>query len=517
MMPPVTLSKKLGAMIVVLWIALILLGTFGAWQIRSSMIVERREQLRSVVEEAMSLVKHYYSLSRQDLLREKDAQKEALDVLSALRYGEDGYVSVNNSKSVLLMYPFKKELVGKDMSDFVDSAGNHLFVSAVNAGNRDGGGFVDYFWPTPGRNQPVAKVAYSLRFAPWDWYVVSGVYMDDVQHAFYINLVLWFAIAGVLSVIATCVMMLVLRSVRHTLGGDLEAAVAAAQRMASGNFTIRIPVVNCDKTSLLYALHTMQAGLVATVSRMRSSIENVNSGATEIAVGNVDLSRRTERQAAALVQTAAGMGQMIVIVKQNAESANQAARLAGSAVDAAMRGSLAVDDVISTMREITGRSQKIGDITGVIDAIAFQTNILALNAAVEAARAHEQGRGFAVVAAEVRSLAKRSAEAAKEIKVLIETSMRTVDAGAALVANAGITMEEIVRSVRRVSEILEEISHASSEQSAGIEQVNRAVGEMDKMSQHNAALVEQVVATSLSLKDQVDVLREVLANFLLPA
>jgi methyl-accepting chemotaxis protein len=211
------------------------------------------------------------------------------------------------------------------------------------------------------------------------------------------------------------------------------------------------------------------------------------------------------------------MDEMTANVKQNADSATQAARLAGQAADVATRGSGVVDDVIQTMTRITESSRQIGDIIGVIDGIAFQTNILALNAAVEAARAGEQGRGFAVVAAEVRSLAQRSATAAKEIKALIETSTHTVEEGASLVTNAGATMGEIVQSVRRVNEILDEISHASREQSAGIEQVNRAVVEMDQVTQQNAALVEEAAAAAHSLKDQVDVLRDAIESFSLPA
>ena len=517
-MTPMTLNKKLGSMILVLWIGLVLIGGFGAYQNRASMISERRDQLMAVAQQSVSIINHYYTLSQQHALSEPDAQKQALAVLASVRYGKDGYVSVNNSQSIVLMHPIKPELNGKDMSQFTDVAGNHLYINIVNAGNSDvNGGFVSYLWSKPGHDQPVPKTSVSLRFAPWDWYLVTGMYMDDVQQAFYANLVVWLAITAVLGGIATLIMMLVLRSVRHALGGELETAVIAAQRMASGNLAVSVPVRYRDTGSLLHALHIMQAGLVETVSRVRTGTENINVGATEIAAGNTDLSQRTEEQAAALVQTASSMDQMTVNVKQNAENATQAAQLAGQAADVATRGSRVVDDVVRTMGEITHSSRQIGDIIGVIDGIAFQTNILALNAAVEAARAGEQGRGFAVVAAEVRSLAQRSATAAKEIKALIETSTNTVEAGASLVANAGSTMGEIVQSVRRVNEILEEISHASREQSAGIEQVNRAVGEMDQVTQQNAALVEQAAAAAHSLKDQVGVLREAISSFALPA
>jgi methyl-accepting chemotaxis protein len=515
-MQTMTLNKKLGSMIAVLWIGLILIGAFGAWQNRASMIADRREQLTAVVQQALSIVDHYHTLAQQHVLSEADAQKQALDTLSALRYGSDGYVSVNDSQPVMLMHPFKPALVGKNLAQYADPSGKRLFVDMV-ATAANGGGFVDYQWPKPGSDTPVAKTGYAQRFAPWDWHIVSGIYTDDIQQAFYASLLRWLAITVVLGSLATVAMVLVLRSVRRALGGELEVAVEVARRIAHGDLTGRVPVARGDRASLLQALHMMQAGLVQTVARVRAGTDNINIGATEIAAGNTDLSQRTEEQAAALVQTASSMDQMTSNVKHNADSAAQAAELASAAADVATRGSRVVDDVVRTMGDITSSSRQIGDIIGVIDGIAFQTNILALNAAVEAARAGEQGRGFAVVAAEVRSLAQRSATAAKEIKALIESSTGSVQQGATLVANAGATMSEIVQSVRRVNQILEEISRASREQSAGIEQVNRAVGEMDQVTQQNAALVEQAAAAAHSLKDQVGVLREAIASFALPA
>jgi len=512
-----TLNKKLASMIAILWIGLILIGAFGAWQNRSSMIADRRDQLTTLVEQANSIVNRYYTLSQQHVMSEADAKKQALDTVAAIRYGTDGYFSINDSQPVMLMHPFKPALVGKNLAGFTDPAGNHLFTDIVTAANQGKGGFVDYLWSKPGSDKPVAKTSYAMRFAPWDWVIVTGMYMDDVQRAFYGGLVRWLAITFVLGSIATVVMVLVLRSIKRTLGGDLEVAVEATQRIAQGDLSTPVPLLDHDRASLLYALHTMQQGLVNTVSRVRTGTENINVGASEIAAGNTDLSQRTEEQAAALVQTASSMDEMTANVKQNADSAATAAELASQAADVATRGSRVVDDVVRTMGDITSSSKQIGDIIGVIDGIAFQTNILALNAAVEAARAGEQGRGFAVVAAEVRSLAQRSATAAKEIKALIETSTGSVEEGASLVANAGSTMGEIVASVRRVNEILEEISHASREQSAGIEQVNRAVGEMDQVTQQNAALVEQAAAAAHSLKDQVGVLREAISSFALPA
>ncbi|TXD84320.1 hypothetical protein FUT87_16180 [Mitsuaria sp. TWR114] len=246
----------------------------------------------------------------------------------------------------------------------------------------------------------------------------------------------------------------------------------------------------------------MQRSLSTTVGQIRGATDTIASAAGEIASGNRDLSSRTEAQASALEETAASMEELTATVKQSADNARQANQLAMSASDFAVQGGQVVDEVVATMASISGSSNKIVDIIGVIDGIAFQTNILALNAAVEAARAGEQGRGFAVVASEVRTLAQRSATAAKEIKSLIGDSVQKVEAGSALVSQAGATMSRIVGSVKRVTDIVGEISSASQEQTAGIEQINQAIAQMDQATQQNAALVEQASAAAESLEQQ---------------
>ncbi|MDO9422408.1 MAG: methyl-accepting chemotaxis protein [Herminiimonas sp.] len=294
----------------------------------------------------------------------------------------------------------------------------------------------------------------------------------------------------------------------------LNNAVGIARKVASGDLNNDIDASGKDETGQLFgALKDMNDSLVRIVSEVRFGTDTIATASSQIASGNMDLSSRTETQASSLEETASSMEELTSTVKQNADNARQANQMAASASEVAGRGGEVVAKVVETMSSINDSSKKIVDIIGVIDGIAFQTNILALNAAVEAARAGEQGRGFAVVATEVRNLAQRSAAAAKEIKTLIGDSVDKVDNGAKLVDQAGATMSEIVESVRRVTDIMSEITAASAEQTEGIEQVNQAIGQMDQVTQQNAALVEEAAAAAASLQEQADNLAHVVSVF----
>ena len=300
--------------------------------------------------------------------------------------------------------------------------------------------------------------------------------------------------------------------------GPLDKSVNVARRIAAGDLTQKIDVRSHDETGqMLQGLKEMNASLLATVTQVRAGTQAIGLASREIAMGNADLSSRTESQASSLEETASSMEELTSTVKQNADNARQANQLVVSASDVALRGGNVVGQVVDTMGAIKKSSRKIVDIIGVIDGIAFQTNILALNAAVEAARAGEQGRGFAVVAAEVRNLAQRSAGAAKEIKSLIADSVERVDLGSKLVDEAGQTMDEVVTSVKHVADIMSEILAASQEQSAGIEQVNKAITQIDEMTQQNAALVEQAAAAAESMQNQAAALAQAVSVFRIDA
>ena len=302
--------------------------------------------------------------------------------------------------------------------------------------------------------------------------------------------------------------------IARVVAQPLGFAVEVARRVADGDLTANIEVRSKDETGqLMQALKDMNVSLQKIVGEVRNGTDTIATASSQIAAGNQNLSQRTEEQASSLEETAASMEQLTSTVKQNADNASQANQLAVSASEVAIHGGAVVTQVVSTMGAINTSSKKIVDIIGVIDGIAFQTNILALNAAVEAARAGEQGRGFAVVAAEVRNLAQRSAAAAKEIKSLIDDSVEKVGIGSRLVDQAGSTMGEIVASVRRVTDIMGEITAASQEQTAGIDQINQAISQMDQVTQQNAALVEEAAAAAASLQDQAGALAEVVSGF----
>ena len=471
---------------------------------------QRLSATRAVVEQSKSIAERFEADSKAGRMSTAEAQAKAMAEIKAIRYDGSEYVWINDMTPRMVAHPIKPALDGKDLSDMKDPTGVYLFKEFVATVKRSGAGYVDYQWPKPGQEQPEPKRSYVAGFAPWGWVLGSGVYVDAVKAEA-------FRFAGISVGVGLLVGLGVLTQV-HFMGRSmrrrLESAANALNAMAAGDLTARLDLGTHDEIGrLLQAVASTRDGLAHMVREVRAGTESISTASTQIATGNQDLSARTEQTASSLQQTASSMEELTSTVRHTADAARHADGLARQASDSANKGGNIVDQVVSTMQDIHGSSQKIADIIGVIDGIAFQTNILALNAAVEAARAGEQGRGFAVVAGEVRALAQRSATAAREIKGLIGSSVEQIANGSSLVQNAGGAMAEIVTNVKRMSDTIGEISTAANEQSDGIGQVNTAVTHLDQMTQQNAALVEQSAAAAESLREQAHRLASAVAVF----
>ena len=517
-MNKLSFQQKLWLPLVASLLCIVIIFIYSAVQTRELRLDERRKDLSNVNEVAHSLVKHFDEQTKSGALSKDEAQKQAIAAVKSLRFSGGGYTAITNKNMISLMNPFAPQNNGKDMSGFKDANDYYLYRHIAEAGaSASGTGYVYYVWARPGGTKVLPKVSHVMRYAPWEWDLITGVYMDDINDAFKQELVEAAIVLAVVSTLLSLLVTLVNRSLRATIGGDPGAVRQAAARIASGNLSAPLDTVQGDDSSILFGMQTMQNQLADTIGEIRRSANTIALASAEIATGNSDLSARTETQASSLEETAASMEELTSTVNQNAVNAQQANTLVLSAASVAEKGGQVVSRVVQTMDTINASATRIVDIIGVIDGIAFQTNILALNAAVEAARAGEQGRGFAVVASEVRSLAHRSAEAAKEIKVLIGNSVDSIKVGSTLVAEAGITMDQVVSSVSRVTEIMAAISAASQEQSTGIGHVNQAINEMDAVTQQNAALVEQAAAAAASMQDQAAMLAQLVQRFQLDA
>ena len=511
-------KRKIALLVGASVLGLVIVTAVGSVRMRSQIVEGRRAQLVTAVESAYNIAAGFEAKATSGAMSKEDAQKAAKDAIRVARYGgpegKSDYFYIFGMDGTGVMHPIKTEWDGQPLFGKVkDTQGNDIVQSESNAlrASKDGRAFVMSDFPRPGKTEPVPKLQFVMQVKNWDWMVGSGLYLDDVDTQVRETVLAGLGMMLVVLVALGGLGVVISRSVLRQIGGEPTEAMAVMSEVARGNLAVDLR--QAEAGSLLDSLAAMVRSLRTTVSQVRQSTDSISTASGEIATGNQDLSARTEQTASNLQQAASSMEQLTGTVKQSADSARQANQLAASAAEVAARGGAVVSQVVSTMDEINASSKKISDIIGVIDGIAFQTNILALNAAVEAARAGEQGRGFAVVAGEVRSLAQRSAQAAKEIKALIGASVEKVDSGSRLVADAGHTMKEIVGSVQRVSDIIGEITASSSEQSDGIGSVNGAVTQLDQMTQQNSALVEESAAAAESLKDQARVLADAVAVF----
>ena len=483
----------------------IVAGTLIYFQSRA--VLERRHtELKELTETVVSLVASQHAKVAAGQINEAEAKKRALELVAAIRYQGENYFWINDLAPTIVMHPIKPELNGKDAGAMKDPNGKLLFVEFAKVAKASGGGFVDYMWPKPGHDQPVEKLSYVALFAPWGWVIGTGVYNDDLivdrNRALMVGGVVGLAILFVVGGISAFFIRDIVKR--------LASLKAAMLELAEGHFDVRLPGLNRkDEIGAMANAAEMVVGKVgSTIADIKNASREVTNASAEISTSTTDLSQRTEEQAASLEQTSAAMEQISATVRKSADHARHANESASHTREVADRGGAVVAEAVQAMARIEESSNKIADIIGVIDEIARQTNLLALNAAVEAARAGEAGRGFAVVASEVRSLAQRSSQAAKDITGLISNSTGQVKEGVTLVNQAGAALHDIVESIKQVTTIVSDIASASAEQSTGIEEVNKALNQMDEVTQQNSALVEQNAATAKTLEEQAKAMDE---------
>jgi methyl-accepting chemotaxis protein len=510
----VSIHSKLLALAVFSALVLVGISSFLLWNQYQASREARMVAIRQAVETIASAVQAVQGMEANGSLTTAQAQSLAIKLVNDARYSGKEYFWINDLNVKLITHPFRPDLNGKDVSTMMDPQGNPLFVRFVEIVKREGAGYHAYLWPKPGEEKPVEKISYVAGFKPWGWVIGSGLYVDDLRAQFIAH-ALRDAAYIVVALVAILVMVQV---VYQSIVRGLDKAARVARAITSGDVSQNIHLIGGDEIGdLIGEMKTMSEQLNGVMSQVHGAASQLSQSSQEIAAVSMDLSSRTEQTASSLEETSATMAELTRTVAHNADTARSAQQNVDSASQVAREGGHIVAQVVTTMAGISKASMRISDIIAMIDGIAFQTNILALNAAVEAARAGEQGRGFAVVAAEVRTLAQRSASAAKEIKGLIEDSVTQTRGGEQLVQESGRVMTRLVASVQEITVLIRDIADSTAEQSNGIAQVNLAVGQLDQMTQQNAAMVEQSAAAAQALREQAQTMMASVGQFTLAA
>ncbi|MEO7497422.1 MAG: methyl-accepting chemotaxis protein [Massilia sp.] len=502
-------SSRLILLVSTALVALAIMGGFALYNLRSSMYADREAQITNLVKMGEHIADYYYQQEKAGTLTREQAQAAARIALGQMVNGLKSYLWVRTPEGLNLVHPNKNNIGKIAQGEAMDGrTDGDAYIEALSKSEV---AMVTTKTYREGVLRP--KMNGLINFKPWGWWIGTGFFIDTIDEVFWQAAWQFLAVFVVAFAAISVLGWQVVRHVVGSLGGDPAYAGEVTRRIAGKDLSVPVDLRDGDDHSLLLAISRMQQELAGTVRNIRNNASSMATASREIASGNLDLSARTEAQASALEETAASIEELTATVKNNSARAQEASQMAQAASSSATGGGGVVAQVVTTMESIRQASDRIVEITGVIDSIAFQTNILALNAAVEAARAGEQGRGFAVVASEVRNLAQRSASAAKEIKGLIDNSVQEVERGSRLANDAGAAMHDIVSSVAKVSAIVQDISESGREQTAGIEQVNQAIIELDDVTQQNAALVEEAAAAARSMQDQAAELAGLVSQF----
>ena len=502
-------SNKLFMLVAAAILAIAAIGGVSLNTLYSVLVNDRESQIASTLSMAENVVKYYYQEQVSGTITEEEAQRRAKAALTRFQY-KDSYVWVRLPDGLNLVHPDAKKVgvvsQGETMDGRPDAdafreglARNHIALATMKAKKLDGS-------LAPKLNGVVA-------FTPWNWWIGTGFFNDDINKIYWDSATILLIIFFIALLILGASGWQIIRSILSELGGEPAYACEITGQIAANDLSIDVKYDPNNPDSLLSAIVMMQTQLSTTVAKIRHGAENIATASSQIAVGNLDLSSRTEEQASALEETSATLDELEATVRNNVESSREANNLAQMTTSLANKGGKVMSEMLDTMGAISQSSRAVVDIVSLIDGIAFQTNILALNAAVEAARAGEQGRGFAVVAAEVRSLAQRAASAAKEIKSLIDTSQLHLASGNNLAAAAGMSMTDIVDGINKLATIMQDITIASEEQHTGISQISGVIRQMDSVTQQNAALVEEAAAAADSMQTQAAELAEMVRTF----